>query len=81
MHQEIRRIQIERIKELLAITDAPLKQIAVQSGLYHVEYMMRVFQRHIGCTLSQYRKQMRQHNKRSFTNVTDIQSHRIVLLA
>ena len=59
IHQEIRRVQVERVKHLLLTTDAPLKQIAAQTGFYHVEYLMRVFRQTTGETLSQYRERMR----------------------
>lgn len=58
IHQEIRRIRMERVKELLLTTDLPLKQIAAQTGFYYVEYMMRAFRRTVGQTMRQYRRRM-----------------------
>lgn len=54
--QEIRRRQIERVKQLLRETDMPLKQIAVQTGFRYPEYLMRAFRRAVGMTPKQYRK-------------------------
>lgn len=56
IYQEIQRVQIERVKELLLSTTAPLKQIAHQAGFSYPEYMMRVFREATGQTPSQYRK-------------------------
>lgn len=56
IYQEIQRVQIERVKELLLTTPSPLKQIAHQAGFAYPEYMMRVFRRATGQTPAQYRK-------------------------
>jgi LacI family transcriptional regulator len=56
IYQEIQRVQIERVKELLASTAAPLKQVAHQAGFNYPEYMMRVFRRATGQTPAQYRR-------------------------
>ena len=45
IYQEIQRVQVERIKELLATTDLPIKQIARQTGFKYVQHMSRVFTR------------------------------------
>lgn len=59
IHQEIQRIRIERVKELLVTSDAPLKWIAAATGFRYPEYMMRVFRRATGRTPNQFRKQAR----------------------
>jgi LacI family transcriptional regulator len=59
VHQEIQRVRIERVKQLLCSTDAPLKQISLRAGFQYPEYMMRVFQRLTGTTPTQYRRSMR----------------------
>jgi LacI family transcriptional regulator len=59
IHQEIRRVQIERAKALLATTDLPTKQIASQTGFHHVQYLTRVFHKVTGQTPVIYRKKMR----------------------
>lgn len=55
---EIRRVQINRIKELLTVTDFTLEKISELSGFEHPEYMSVVFKRLVGQTPGQYRKQM-----------------------
>jgi LacI family transcriptional regulator len=61
-HQEITRVQIERVKELLAETDLPLSAIAHRAGYKHVEYMSVVFKRETGLPPSQYRAGFRKRN-------------------
>jgi LacI family transcriptional regulator len=56
LHQEIQRVRLSRVQELLAATDMPIKQIARQAGFRYPEYMMRVFRRATGRTLNEYRK-------------------------
>ncbi|NLE39780.1 MAG: helix-turn-helix domain-containing protein, partial [Pirellulaceae bacterium] len=58
-YQEIQRIQVQRIKELLVATDASTKQIARMAGFHYPEYMMRVFRKATGKTPTEYRKSMR----------------------
>lgn len=55
VHQEIQRVRLARVQELLAVTDMPIKQIAHEAGFAYPEYMMRVFRRATGQTLKQYR--------------------------
>jgi len=55
---EIRRIQVSRIKQLLAETDFTLERISELSGFEHPEYLSVVFKRLAGQTPGQYRKQM-----------------------
>jgi len=59
VHQEIRRVRLLRVKELLVATDMPIKQIARQAGFRYPEYMMRVFLRATGRTLKEYRGSVR----------------------
>jgi LacI family transcriptional regulator len=58
-HEEITRVQIERVKELLTETDLPLATIADRAGYKHVEYMSVVFKRETGIPPSQYREGVR----------------------
>lgn len=53
---EIRRVQVEKIKQLLLETDFPLKKIAELAGFEHVEYMCVVFKRVSGYAPGAYRK-------------------------
>jgi len=55
IHQEIDRLRIARVQELLRTTAAPLKRIAAQAGYRYPEYMMRVFREATGKTPSEYR--------------------------
>jgi len=56
---EIRRVQLARIKELLAETDLPLKSIASMTGFEHIEYLSVVFKRMTGESPGHYRKHTR----------------------
>ena len=58
-HEELVRIRVERVKELLAETDLPLKAIAQKVGVRHVEYVSVMFRRATGETTSDYRRRMR----------------------
>lgn len=53
---EIRRVRIEKIKQLLLETDFPLKKIAEMVGFEHVEYMCVVFKRLVGESPGAYRE-------------------------
>lgn len=57
VYREIQRVRIERVKQLLANTDLPLKQVARRAGFQYTEYMMRVFRCATGLTAKQYRDQ------------------------
>ncbi len=59
VYQEIQRVRIERVKQLLADTDLPLKQVARRAGFLYTEYMMRVFRSATGQTAKQYRNNNR----------------------
>ena len=59
IHQEIDRVRVARVKELLISTTAPLKQIASQAGFRYPEYMMRVFRQATGQTPGEYRRSVR----------------------
>lgn len=54
---EIRRVRIERAKQLLSDTRLPVAQIAITSGFNFVEAMNVVFRREVGVTPTQYRRQ------------------------
>ena len=58
VRQEIRRVQIERAAELLAGTDVPIKQIAVDTGFRTVHYLTRVFSAATGEPPAAYRRRM-----------------------
>jgi LacI family transcriptional regulator len=54
---EIRRVQVDRIKQLLTETDFTLERISELSGFEHPEYMSVVFKRLLRQTPGQYRRQ------------------------
>jgi LacI family transcriptional regulator len=52
---EILRARLDRVKQLLAGTDIPLKQISMKVGFTHPEYMNVIFKERTGQTPGQYR--------------------------
>jgi LacI family transcriptional regulator len=57
---EILRARLERIKQLLAETEMPLKLIALKVGFEHPEYLSVFFKERTGQTPGQYRAAARQ---------------------
>jgi len=58
-HEEIVRVQLNRVKELLSETDLTLADIARLAGFRHSEYLSVVFKKKEGVTASDYRKKHR----------------------
>jgi LacI family transcriptional regulator len=58
-HQDLLRIRIERVKQLLAETDHSLERIAGLAGFNHPEYMSVAFKRETGMTPGRYRRRAR----------------------
>jgi LacI family transcriptional regulator len=56
-HYEILRVQLERVKNLLAQTELPLKKIAEMAGFENPNYLSVAFKREIGVTPGNYRKE------------------------
>jgi len=54
---EIQRVRLQRVKELLANTDFSMRQIAGQSGFTSPQYLHQVFRQHEGLTPGEYREQ------------------------
>ena len=52
---EILRVRLDRVKQLLAETDFPLTLIAEKVGLDHVEHLSRIFKSRVGTTPSEFR--------------------------
>jgi LacI family transcriptional regulator len=52
---EILRARLDRVKQLLAETEIPLKLIALKTGFTHPEYMNVIFKERTGQTPGQYR--------------------------
>ena len=55
-HQEITRLRIDRVKQLLVETDLPLSTIASRAGFQHDEYMSVAFKKQVGHPPSKYRQ-------------------------
>jgi LacI family transcriptional regulator len=56
VNQEIRHVRLDLAKALLAQTDMPIKQIAVDAGFRAIQYMTRVFRAEIGQTPASFRR-------------------------
>lgn len=54
-HQEIVRVQLERVKQLLSQTNLSLEEISERAGFSHVEYLSVVFKRETGMPPSKFR--------------------------
>jgi LacI family transcriptional regulator len=63
-HAEIVRMQLSRVKELLAETDLTLREIADRTGFQHVEYLSTVFKKKLGIPPSRYRAEHQPHLRR-----------------
>ncbi len=57
VHEEIQRIRLEKARQLIADTDLPLKQIALQAGFQYVQYLTRLFRNRVGQTPARFRRQ------------------------
>lgn len=55
--EEIQRVRLQRVKELLAHTDFSMRQIASQSGFASPQYLHQVFRQHVGSTPGDYREE------------------------
>lgn len=56
---EIRRVHLERAKELLTNTDHTIPEVAANSGFGSPEYLAQVFRREVGVSPLKYRAQIR----------------------
>ncbi len=54
-HEEILRVKLSRVRQLLTETDLPLEEIAERSGFSHVEYLSVAFRREVGLPPSKFR--------------------------
>jgi LacI family transcriptional regulator len=57
VHDEIIRVRIKRVQELLAQTDLPIGLIAQKTGFRHQEYLGVAFRAQVGQTPGAYRRQ------------------------
>ena len=56
VHDEIIRIRLDRVKELLTGTGLSLAAIARKAGFEHQEYLGAVFKARVGATLAEFRR-------------------------
>ncbi|WP_428387683.1 XylR family transcriptional regulator [Mucisphaera sp.] len=56
IHAEIRRVQMERVRRLLIVTNHPIKQIAYEAGFENTKYLARAFREAHGTTPSEFRR-------------------------
>ena len=63
-HEEILRLRLERVKQLLAESDLSLERISTLAGFAHPEYMSVAFKREIGVTPGCHRAQIRPRARR-----------------
>lgn len=61
VHEEIRRVQIERAKRLLTETAMPLHKVAAACGWKSGSEVNRIFRRDVGLPPGQYRNRFRPH--------------------
>ncbi len=62
-HQEITRLKIDRVKQLLSETGLSLQVIADRTGYQHVEYLTVAFRKLVGVPPSEYRRTVQQERK------------------
>jgi LacI family transcriptional regulator len=55
-HEQIAKVQIQRVMKLLRETDLPLATIAQRAGFRHVEYMSVAFKRQTGVAPREFRR-------------------------
>jgi LacI family transcriptional regulator len=60
---EIRRVHLERARQLLVETDMPLSQVAEMAGFASQAYFSDLFRRQLGVTPNQYRRKNRVRGK------------------
>jgi len=58
-HDEIQRVQLNAVKDLLVTTDLGLEQIATQTGYSSAQYLTTAFRREHNQTPGQYRRAAR----------------------
>ena len=61
-HEEITRLKLDRVKELLIATDFSLAEIAQRTGFDHLEYLSVFFRKSEGMPPGRYRQSMRGEN-------------------
>ena len=64
--EEVMRLRMERVKELLTSTDWPLEQIAKKTGFKHSEYLHRTFSQKTGTPPGEFRKKAQSNSAERF---------------
>jgi LacI family transcriptional regulator len=59
LHDEIRRVRLDRACRLLVESELPIPRVAASSGFRDASYLARVFQKELGTSPARYRRQMR----------------------
>lgn len=59
-HEEITRVKIERVKQLLRETELPIKAVAQRTGFSSEDYLSVAFKRVVGCAPSEFRRRHQQ---------------------
>ena len=57
--EEITRVKLNHVRELLVETNLSLEKVAERAGFAHVQYMVELFRTHFDTTPGQYRKKVR----------------------
>ncbi len=60
VHEEIERVRLARVTELLVRSDLTIKQVASQTGFSSVQYLTRVFRAAVGETPARFRQQRKE---------------------
>ena len=59
IHDEICRVRLRRVCELLDSTDLPIDEVAHRAGFVHRQYLGEVFKAQLGMTPAEYRRHVR----------------------
>lgn len=59
IHDEIRRVRIGLVTQMLIETNVPISQISLDLGFSSIKHLSRYFKAMYGCTPSEYRQKMR----------------------
>ena len=60
---EIQNSRLERVERLLRETDLPLTEVCIRGGYSTDVHLRRIFKKHFGCSMREYREQQRQVNR------------------
>lgn len=66
--QYVNNLRIKRVKELLLNRELSIEQIAEMTGFSNENYLIRVFKKTVGITVSEYRRACKKMNKKKIVN-------------